>query len=136
MTERFEFPVDQSEALTSLGRVLVALRDDAVRDVDGMLDSIDEVPGTGTLRQSWTEAMAGTSDQASRTAHAKDVVRAVAPDIVDMAFVAVLDALDTGRLPLRAHDGTPMTEFGREQLAGWFFGWRAEAVTTRWNPAF
>ncbi len=68
--------------------------------------------------------------------HAKQVVSAVAPDIVDMAFFAILDALDSGQLPLKAADGTAMSDFGREQLAGWFFGWRAEATKTRWNPAF
>ena len=64
------------------------------------------------------------------------MIASLLPDFVDLTLAHLLRALDDEDLVLRGPDGEPMIEFGREQLEGWFLGWRAEAASEPWNEAY
>jgi hypothetical protein len=81
-------------------------------------------------------------DQRSGEHHAAlaDLVRALAPDIVDQVLFELLDSIDTGRLPLawKSRDGNwlSLLELGAGESAGWLVGaggWRSHYSTQRYS---
>ena len=86
----------------------------------------------GTLMLSWPRIL----ERSGSPALTAEVVAALAPDLVDLTIASLLHALDRGDLSLRGPSGEPMDQFGREQLEGWFLGWRAEKAAEPWNPEY